>query len=77
MLLQVLHVAGQVGEQHLHFLAPLGLHKEALVVATDENREVTVQVWLEWFPPSLSLLLLHRMDVSGYPPLFHPTFLWP
>lgn len=77
VLLQVPHVAGQVGEQHLHFLASLGLHKEALVVAAGGNREVTVQAWLEWLRPSLLLLLLHRIDVSGHPPLLHPTFLWP
>lgn len=33
MPLQVLHVAGQVGEQHPHLPAPQGLQEEALVVA--------------------------------------------
>lgn len=33
MALQVLQVAGQVGEQHPHLPAPLGLQEEALVMA--------------------------------------------
>lgn len=41
--LQVLHVAGQVGEQSLHLSAPLGLQEEALVVAGGQEKEVTAQ----------------------------------
>lgn len=41
--LQVLHVAGQVGEQHPHLPAPLGLEKEALVMAAGWQEKVTVR----------------------------------
>lgn len=41
-----------MGEQHLHFLALLGLQEEALVVSAGEP-EVTAQAWLQRFPPSL------------------------
>lgn len=86
VLLQVLHVAGQVGEQHLHFLAALGLQEEALVVAADGNqRSLSRLGWSISDLVSILPLLLHEDGCIGSPrPLFHPTFtrpdplcLWP
>lgn len=59
--LQVMHVAGQVGEQRLHLPAPQGLQEEALVVAEGREGEVTVQAGQE--PPP------HRPSGLLSPPL--------
>lgn len=52
---QVLHVAGQVGEQHLHLLLPLGLQEEALVVAASEKEQLLSRLDWEQLRPDLFL----------------------
>lgn len=57
---QVLHVAGQVGEQHLNLVAPLGLQEEALVVAAGEKEQSLSRLgWSSSDPVSFLPLLLH------------------
>ena len=64
MSLQVMHVAGQVGEQRLHFPAPQGLQEEALVVAEGREGEVTVQAGQEPPPYRPSGLLSPPLSIG-------------
>lgn len=58
---QVLHVAGQVGEQHLHLLLPLGLQEEALVVAASEKEQLLSRLdWSSSDPISFLPLVGHK-----------------
>lgn len=58
---QVLHVAGQVCEQHLNLLMPLGLQEEALIVAASEKERLLSRLdWSSSDPISFLPLVWHE-----------------
>lgn len=74
---QVLHVAGQVGEQHLNLVAPLGLQEEALVVAAGEKEQSLSRLgWSSSDPVSFLPLLLHEHGCV-WPPSLASSHLHP
>lgn len=82
---QVLHVAGQVCEQHLNLLMPLGLQEEALVVAASEKERLLSRLdWSISDPISFLLLVWHENGCVRPPSLasfhFHLALIlcpWP
>lgn len=76
MPLQMLHVAGQVGEQRPHLPTPLGLQEEALVVAGGWRERSPVR--RGWRGPHRALC--PSVDLSARvsrPPHPHPGHLPP
>lgn len=91
MPLQMLHVAGQVGEQRPHLPTPLGLQEEALVVAEGRRKRSLVrQGWSGPVGPSAGVrICLPLSGLEAFPPaltsprsppaltLLHLTSIWP